>query len=105
LFNFRKYPKPINCITIVAPKRVNNANAQLGILADLVTGLSEMAVPLPFRAPIIEVIIDSTNPPHIGIHIDMPIQKPGSAMEAIITNALLISRTYQKLLGFFLTMK
>jgi hypothetical protein len=43
-----------------------------------------MAFLFPTCAPVIEVIIDSNNPPHIGIHIDLLIQKLGSTMAAII---------------------
>ena len=71
----------------------------------LVQGLSDIIDFLPFRAPIIEAIIDSTNPLHIGIHIDVLIQKLGSAMAAIIPIVLQMMGTYQILLGFFLTMK
>ena len=71
----------------------------------LVQGLSDIIDFLPFRAPIIEVIIDRTNPPHIGIHIDVLIQKFGSTIAGRITKALHIIRTYQILLGFLLTMK
>jgi DNA polymerase sigma len=71
----------------------------------LIQGFTEMAFLFPTRAPIIEVIIDSTNPPHIGIHIDVLIQKFGSIIAGRITKALHISRTYQILLGFFLTFK
>jgi hypothetical protein len=60
---------------------------------------------LPIRAPIIEVIIDSTKPLHIRIHFDVFIQKLVPAIASIITTALHIRRTYQKLLGFFLIMK
>jgi hypothetical protein len=67
--------------------------------------LPETALLLPFCAPIIEAIIDSTNPPHIGIHIDVLFQKCGSTIAAIIPITLQIMGTYQMLLGFFLTMK
>ena len=70
----------------------------------LVQELSEIIAFLPFLAPIIEANIDSTNPPHIGIHIGV-IQKFGSIIAAIIPIALQMMGTYQMLLGFFLTIK
>jgi len=66
-------------------------------------GLSEMAVLFPARAPIIETIIDITNPPNINIHKEV-VQKIGSSIK-IMASALQIIGTYKMLPGFFLTMK
>jgi hypothetical protein len=62
-----------------------------------------MVVLLPINAPIIETIIDNTHPLQIKIQSE-PFQK-SSEKTVIIVNALHISGTYQKLLGFFLTTK
>jgi len=61
-----------------------------------------MAFRFPIRAPIIETTIESTHPPHIGIHI-MLFQKLGSRIDDKISKALQIKGTYQILFGFSLT--
>jgi hypothetical protein len=66
----------------------------------LVTVLSEIAVLFPARAPIIEPIIDKTNPPKINIHKEV-VKRIGSLIK-IMTSALQIMGTYQMLPGFFL---
>jgi hypothetical protein len=63
-----------------------------------------MAFRFPICAPIIETIIDSTHPPHIGIHI-MLFQKLGSRIDDKISPALQIKGTYQILFGFSMTIK
>ena len=52
----------------------------------------------------IDAIIDSTHPPHMGIHIKV-FQKFGSTIDEIISKALKISGMYQILFGFRLTIK
>ena len=59
---------------------------------------------LPIIAPMIDAIIDSTHPPHMGIHIKV-FQKFGSTIDEIISKALKISGMYQILFGFRLTIK
>jgi len=61
-----------------------------------------MAFRFPIRAPIIETTIESTHPPHIGIHI-MLFQKLGSRIDDKISKALQTKGTYQILFGFSLT--
>jgi len=70
----------------------------------MIHGLSEMVLRFPIHVPIIETMIDSTHPPHIGIHI-MLFQKSGSRIDDKIRPALQIKGTYQILFGFSLTIK
>ena len=62
-----------------------------------------MAFLFPTRAPIIETIIDETNPPKRNIHKEV-VKRIGSLIK-IMASALQMIGTYQILLGFFLTMK
>ena len=52
----------------------------------------------------IDVIIDSTQPPQMGIHIRVA-QKLGSTQDEIISPAFKINGTYQILVGSRLTIK
>jgi len=57
----------------------------------------------PIRAPIIEAIIDSSHPPNKGIQKDGSFQKPDFKVAKMIPTKLVMTGTYQILLGFCLT--